>query len=53
MTSPLDDGPGRRSEEGEGEPDPGWPWSFLLLVGAGALYLILRVVDAVNKYVLN
>ncbi|MDK1018318.1 MAG: hypothetical protein QGD89_02815 [Actinomycetota bacterium] len=53
MTSPLDDGQDRRSEEGREEPDPGWPWSFLLLVGAGALYLILRVVDAVNKYVLN
>lgn len=31
-------------EEGteEMEEDPGWPISFLILVGAGALYLILR-----------
>ncbi|GMQ94737.1 MAG: hypothetical protein BMS9Abin12_2242 [Acidimicrobiia bacterium] len=33
--------------------DPGWPWSFLLLVGAGALYLILRFVQMFNDYVLN
>lgn len=28
--------------------DPGWPISFLLLVGAGALYLILRIVQIVK-----
>lgn len=28
--------------EEEFEEDPGWPISFLILVGAGALYLILR-----------
>lgn len=35
------------------EDDPGWPWSFLLLVAAGGLYLILRVVQMVNDYILN
>ncbi len=37
----------------EEEVDPGWPWSFLLIVGAGALYLILRLVEAVNDFLLN
>lgn len=48
--------PNRRPEQppsGDEDVDPGWPWSFLLLVGAGALYLILRVVQAINDYVLN
>lgn len=31
--------------------DPGWPISFLLLVGAGALYLILRVFQMVRDLV--
>ena len=35
------------------EDDPGWPWSFLLLVAAGGIYLILRVVQMVNDYILN
>jgi hypothetical protein len=35
------------------EDDPGWPWSFLLLVAAGGIYLILRVAQMVNDYVLN
>lgn len=35
------------------ESDPGWPWSFLLLVAAGGIYLILRVVQMINDYVLN
>lgn len=33
--------------------DPGWPWSFLLLVAAGGLYLILRIVQMFNDYVLH
>ncbi len=33
--------------------DPGWPWSFLLLVAAGGIYLVLRVVQMINDYVLN
>lgn len=33
------------STETDDGDDPGWPISFLLLVGAGALYLILRVVQ--------
>ena len=39
--------PSERSEapSEDEEVDPGWPWSFLLLVGAGALYLILRFVQ--------
>lgn len=37
----------------EEEIDPGWPWSFLILVGAGALYLVLRFVQLFNDYVLN
>ncbi len=28
--------------------DPGWPISFMLLVGAGALYLILRLIQIVT-----
>lgn len=41
------------SPRNEDDVDPGWPWSFLLLVGAGALYLILRFVQMFNDYVLN
>lgn len=39
--------PNDRSESPseEEEVDPGWPWSFLLLVGAGALYLIVRFAE--------
>jgi hypothetical protein len=37
----------------EDDADPGWPWSFLLLVAAGGLYLVLRVVQMVNDYILN
>jgi hypothetical protein len=44
MTDDQDRSP-TDTEEGD---DPGWPLSFLLLVGAGALYLILRVVDLVR-----
>jgi hypothetical protein len=35
----------------DSEDDPGWPISFLLLVGAGALYLIIRVVQMVKGLV--
>jgi hypothetical protein len=35
----------------ESDDDPGWPISFLLLVGAGALYLIIRVVQMVKGLV--
>ncbi len=35
----------------EGEEDPGWPISFLLLVGAGALYLILRFFEMIKSLV--
>lgn len=31
--------------------DPGWPISFLLLVGAGALYLALRLIQFVADVV--
>jgi hypothetical protein len=31
--------------------DPGWPISFMLLVGAGALYLILRLIQIVADVV--
>ena len=33
--------------------DPGWPWSFLLLVGAGGLYLIVRIIQMINDYILK
>lgn len=33
--------------------DPGWPWSFVLLVAAGGIYLILRLVQMINDYILN
>jgi len=38
--------------EGESEDaDLTWPWSFILLIVAGALYLILRLVEFVIKLV--
>ncbi len=50
----TDDPEGRTNTISEDdEADPGWPWSFLLLVAAGGLYLILRVVQMFNDYVLN
>jgi len=47
MTDRQDD---LKPDTGE-EEDPGWPISFLLLVGAGALYLILRVFQIVADIV--
>lgn len=35
----------------EDDDDPGWPISFLLLVAAGALYLILRLVQFIADVV--
>ncbi len=35
----------------ESDDDPGWPISFLLLVGAGALYLVVRVIQLVRDLV--
>ncbi len=51
MTTDPDEQPASRIDDDD--VDPGWPWSFLLLVAAGALYLILRVVQMINEYVLN
>lgn len=34
----------------DSDDDPGWPISFLLLVGAGALYLIVRIVQLVKDF---
>jgi hypothetical protein len=48
--------PGEQSEsptDDVEEDDPGWPWSFLLLVAAGGIYLVLRVVQMINDYILN
>ncbi len=42
---------GDEDSAGHGEDDPGWPISFLLLVGAGALYLILRFFDMIKNLV--
>jgi hypothetical protein len=47
MTEQQDD---LQADGGE-EDDPGWPISFLLLVGAGALYLILRLVQLIQGIV--
>jgi hypothetical protein len=41
------------SEVEDEDVDPGWPWSFLLLVGAGGLYLIVRIIQMINDYILN
>ncbi|MDK1009727.1 MAG: hypothetical protein QGM48_01355 [Actinomycetota bacterium] len=49
----LPNGDTEHPPDNDEDVDPGWPWSFLLLVGAGGLYLILRVVQAVNDYILN
>ncbi|KAA3638790.1 MAG: hypothetical protein DWP92_05605 [Armatimonadetes bacterium] len=39
------------SMTGRDEDDPGWPISFLVLVGAGALYLLLRVFEMIKSLV--
>jgi hypothetical protein len=51
MTTDPDEQPASTIDDDDA--DPGWPWSFLVLVAAGALYLILRVVQMINEYVLN
>jgi hypothetical protein len=51
MTADPDERPSSAAEDEEA--DPGWPWSFLLLVAAGGLYLILRVVQMINDYILK
>ena len=51
MTSDPDEQTGSTMDDEEDE--PGWPWSFLLLVAAGAIYLLLRIVQMINDYVLN
>lgn len=45
------DGDHGDSDNADGEDDPGWPISFLLLVGAGALYLILRFFEMIKHLV--
>jgi hypothetical protein len=52
MTSEPEERPDS-STETDDDVDPGWPWSFLLLVAAGGIYLILRVAQMINDYVLN